>query len=213
MDNITLVLLFGAGVLIGMADLIGSGALEPVYMAAVILAVVPLAFVRYISRERRARAAMLSAAANNVRSFSALKREAKLKIPKDLPMRESEAALVGLTKLGAARSMAMLIRKPLLRGKITEICDFADIVLDTIRHMPSDTPAATLFCETHLSKLIDALDYCFSAPAKKEGTAPLKEDARALTDRHELECFNTFLSVFKRQQEFILLESKRKIRV
>jgi hypothetical protein len=212
MDNITLALLFGAGVLIGMTDLIGSGApLEPVYMAAVILAVVPIALVRSISRARRVRTDMSRAAASGIRSFSELKREARLKIPNDLPARESDAALVGLTKLGAARSMAMLIRKPILRGKITEICDFADIVLDTIRHMPSDTPAATTFCETHLSRLIDALDYCFSA--KEEESARVKDDARALTDRHELECFNTFLSVFKRQQEFILMESKRKIRV
>ncbi|MDR1510452.1 MAG: hypothetical protein LBS53_12535 [Synergistaceae bacterium] len=130
-------------------------------------------------------------------------REARSKIPKNSPRRESRAAFEGSTKLGSARSMAVLVRKPRLREKILEICDFADMVLETIRRMPADTPAAVEFAEKHLAKLNEALERCFEMNRCEE-----YRHAPASLDAQEIECFSAFITIFRKQQDNILLESR-----
>ena len=129
--------------------------------------------------------------------------EVKSKIPKNSPRRESSAAFEGSAKLGAARSMAVLVRKPRLREKILEICDFADMVLETIRRMPEDTPAAVAFAENHLARLNEALERCFEMNKHDE-----YRNAPESLDAQEIECFSTFITAFKTQQENILTEGK-----
>ena len=132
-----------------------------------------------------------------------VRKEVKAKIPKNSPRRESDAAFVGSTKVGAARSMAALVRKPRLREKIMEICDFADMVLETIRHMPQDTPAAVAFAENHLEKLNEALERCFEMSRSED-----YKHAPPSLDAQEIECFSTFITAFKKQQDNILIEGK-----
>lgn len=129
--------------------------------------------------------------------------EVKAKIPKNSPRRESPAAFEGSAKLGAARSMAVLVRKPRLREKILEICDFADMVLETIRRMPEDTPASVAFAENHLARLNEALERCFEMNKHDE-----YRNAPESLDTREIECFSTFITAFKKQQENILTEGK-----
>lgn len=129
--------------------------------------------------------------------------EVKAKIPKNSPRRESRAAFEGSAKLGAAKSMAVLVRKPRLREKILEICDFADMVLETIRRMPEDTPAAVAFAENHLARLNEALERCFEMNKHDE-----YRNAPESLDTQEIECFGTFITAFKKQQENILTEGK-----
>ena len=129
--------------------------------------------------------------------------EVKARIPKNSPRRESPAAFEGSAKLGAARSMAVLVRKPRLREKILEICDFADMVLETIRRMPEDTPAAVAFAENHLARLNEALERCFEMNRHDE-----YRNAPESLDAQEIECFSTFITAFKKQQENILTEGK-----
>jgi hypothetical protein len=148
--------------------------------------------------EERARELM-----NEAQLLAVVKREAKSKIPKSYPRRESPAAFEGSTKVGAVRSMAALVRKPMLREKILEICDFADVVLETIRHLPSDTPAAVTFSETHLSRFTEALEHCFELHKNETSF----HQNKATMEAHEIECFSTFITVFKRQQDTILFES------
>ncbi|MDR0765034.1 MAG: hypothetical protein LBE65_05520 [Synergistaceae bacterium] len=127
--------------------------------------------------------------------------EIKAKIPKNSQRRESQAAFEGSAKLGAARSMAALVRKPRLREKILEICDFADMVLETIRRMPEDTPAAVAFAENHLARLNEALERCFEMNRHDE-----YRNATESLDAREIECFGAFITAFKKQQENILAE-------
>ena len=131
------------------------------------------------------------------------RKEVKAKIPKNSPRRDSHAAFVGSTKIGTARSMAVLVRKPRLREKILEICDFADMVLETIRHMPRDTPAAVAFSENHLEKLNEALERCFEMNRSED-----YKQAPASLNAQEIECFGTFITAFRKQQDNIIIEGK-----
>jgi hypothetical protein len=207
MNKVMLGFLFGTGILLGFSNFFHGNENMPIYIGALILVFLPIAFFygklrkTRNDRERRARSLILEA-----KKLDVVKREAKSKIPKNSPRRESQAAFVGSTKLGAARSMAALVRKPLLREKIIEICDFADLVLETIRRLPDDTPAAVTFCDSHLSRLNEALERCFEMHRHERKAYA----GNASADAHEVECFSVFIFAFKKQQDSILFESLKK---
>lgn len=201
MNKNTLILLFASGILLGFSKLLIIDELIPVYIAVLTLIAVPLAIVLSMrsqsdTDEKRVREAMYAA-----QKLVQTRREVKAKIPKNSPRRDSPAASEGATKVGSARSMATLIRKARLRDVIIEICDFADMILETIRRMPQDTPAAVTFSETHLSKLNEALERCFEMSKLEE-----YKHAPASIDAQEIECFFTFITAFVKQQDNILFE-------
>ncbi|MDR0617107.1 MAG: hypothetical protein LBG29_09900 [Synergistaceae bacterium] len=203
MSKLMIALLFGSGILLGFSNFFRSDDVAPLYIAALILVFLPIVLVYNRMKLQSATEARLREIRLEAQNLALVKREAKSKIPKEFPRRESPAAFEGATKVGAVRSMASLVRKPKLREKIFEICDFADLVLETIRHLPDDTPAAVAFCETHLSRFTEALERCFEMHRNEEG--PFAK--QSLIDAHEVECFSTFITVFKRQQDTILFES------
>ena len=201
MNKLSIMLLCASGILLGFSKLFHFDEMTPVYIAAIILFVVPFALIynahqKKVADEERAEEILKAS-----QTLVFARKEVKSKIPKGRPRRESKAAFEGSTKVGAARSMAMLIRKPRLRETVNEICDFADMVLETIRRMPADTPAAITFTEKHLSKLTEMLERCFEMNRSKGN-----KETSPSTDRQEIECFNTFFTAFKRQQDHILFE-------
>jgi hypothetical protein len=194
-------LLFGSGMLLGISNFISPDDLSPAYIAGLILVMTPITLIydavkRKSETELRAQSLMREA-----QKLTMARREVRSRIPKNNPRRESPAAYEGYTKLGAIRSMASLIRKPSLRQVIMEICDFADMVLETIRRMPNDTPAAIYFSETHLARLTEALERCFEMSRSEE-----YKKAPPSIDAQEIECFNTFITAFRKQQESIIFE-------
>lgn len=130
------------------------------------------------------------------------RREAKAKIPKNSPRRESSLVRDGAVKLSAVRSMAALIRRPHVRERVLEVCDLADLVLETIRRVPNDTPAAKVFIEKNLASLQEAIDFSFEICRNPE----YKE--LAANEAHEIEFFGSFVNTFCKQQDTILHESK-----
>ncbi|MCL2683926.1 MAG: hypothetical protein FWE55_01655, partial [Synergistaceae bacterium] len=159
MNKTALVFLLGSGMLLIFSGLFGREALTPAYIAvALMLLILPVFLSNVFTKDKKRKD--LEEALELMRDEQVVqkaRKEVRAKIPKNSPRRESPAAFVGSTKVGTARSMAILIRKRRLREKILEICDFADMVLETIRHMPQDTPAAVTFAENHLEKLNEAL--------------------------------------------------------
>lgn len=132
----------------------------------------------------------------------AARRAVRDRVPRNAPRRgESKAAADGSARLLAARSMASLIRKTRLREVVLDICDCGDMVLETIRRMPTDTPAAFAFSDKHLAKLTEALEKCFEL-----SRTPAYSAASSLVDRHEIECFTAFIFAFRSQQDCILFE-------
>jgi hypothetical protein len=202
MNKLMIVLLFGSGILLGFSNFFHRDELTPVYIAAIILVLLPVAIIFNRIKAQSANEARAFALLNEAQNLAIVKREARSKIPKNNPRRESPVAFEGSTKVGAVRSMASLVRKPLLREKIIEICDFADVVLETIRRLPNDTPAARMFCETHLSRLTEALEHCFEMHKSND----IPESIQSMAEIHEVECFSTFITVFRRQQDTILFE-------
>jgi hypothetical protein len=201
MDKIAITLFFGTGVLLGFSRIFTSDELTPIYIGALLIVVLPVAFAYSgIRRKNEAEARALDVL-REAQRLAVARREAKSKIPRGNPRRESDAARVGAAKLGAARSMAVLIRKPPLRSRVLEICDFADLVLETIRRMPDDTPAATTFSETHLTHLTGALEQIFKMSRVEE----YNQNHPAI-DASEIECFSAFITLFRTQQENILTE-------
>jgi len=205
MNKTALAFLLGSGVLLIFSDFLGKGRLTAVHIAgALMLLILPVllstSLVRDKKRDDLEEAIELMQDEQRMR---VARKEVRAKIPKNVPERESHAAFVGSTKVGTARSMAVLIRKPRLREKIMEICDFADMVLETIRRMPQDTPAAVAFTENHLEKLNEALERCFEMSRQEDYT-----HAPASLDAQEIECFSTFITAFKKQQDNILIEGK-----
>jgi hypothetical protein len=204
MNRIAVFFLFGSGILIGLSSFLEHDELIPAYIAALILVLVPLYLV--VSSAKRKNEESIDDALELMKEAQNLRmarKEVKAKIPKNSRRRESQAAHIGATKIGSARSMAVLVRKPRLREKILEICDFADMVLETIRHMPADTPAAVAFAENHLTRLNEALERCFEMSKHEE-----YKQAPASLDAQEIECFSTFITAFKKQQDNILIEGK-----
>ena len=201
MNKLSIMLLFGSGVLLGFSKFFHFDEMVPVYIAAIILVVVPFAMFYSAHRQKVESEEKAEKILKEAQSLVFARKEVKSKIPKGRPRRESKAAFEGATKVGAARSMAMLIRKPRLRETIYEICDFADMVLETIRRMPKDTPAAVTFTEKHLSKLMEMLERCFEMSRSES-----YKNATPSVDSQEIECFSTFITAFKRQQDYILFE-------
>ncbi|MDR1966360.1 MAG: hypothetical protein LBQ36_06590 [Synergistaceae bacterium] len=203
MNKSTLVFLFGMGVLLGISNISWKGESFPMYLVVAILAITSVLFVVDMERRRQADAGRALEILKDAQNLRIARKEVKSKIPTNSPRRDSRAAYEGSAKIGAVRSMAALVRKPRLREKIFEICDFADMVLETIRRMPSDTPAAVAFAENHLSKLTEALERCFEMNKCEE-----YRHAPASLDAQEIECFGTFITAFRKQQDNILVEGK-----
>lgn len=202
MSKFTIMLLFSSAILVFFSNYYRGDELTPVYIAVLILIWIPTGYLHKATRERATGEAKARALMQEAYSLSLARKEAKSKIPKNSPRRDSPAACEGSTKLGAVRSMAVLVRKPRLREKILEICEFGDVVLETIRRMPADTPAAVAFSETHLSRLSDALEHCFEMYRSDE----YKKAASVDTDTYEIECFSAFITLFCKQQDGILFE-------
>jgi hypothetical protein len=205
MNKYTVAFLFGSGIMLGVSNFISGDDRVIIYIAAIILVLVPMYFFADLERQKLKEDEVdkIMSSINESHRIRMEQREAKSKIPKNSPRRESQAAFEGSTKLGSARSMAVLVRKPRLREKILEICDFADMVLETIRRMPTDTPAAVEFAEKHLVKLNEALERCFELSRCEE-----YKHAPASLDAQEIECFSTFITIFRKQQDNILLEGR-----
>lgn len=205
MNKLTVMLLFCSGVLLGLSGLFRFDELTPVYIAGIILVVIPFAFLYNLYHKRaESKARAETEAVKETQSIVYTRRELRSKIPKTPPRQNSQAAFEGSTKVGTARSMAMLIRKPRLREIVYELCDFADMILETIRRMPADTPAAVTFAEKHLSKFNQALEHCFEVGRLEKNIGA--DDALSGTDTQEMECFMTLISAFKKQQDYILFE-------
>jgi hypothetical protein len=200
-NKLTLMLLFGSGVLLGLSNFFSADDLAPVYIAALILVMAPIVIVFETARRKSEDEVKARDLFREAQRITRARKEVRSRIPKNSPRRESPAAFEGYTKVGAVRSMASLIRKPRLRQIIMEISDFADMVLETICRMPNDTPAAVYFSETHLSRLIEALERCFEMSRNED-----YKSAPSSIDAQEIECFNTFITAFKKQQESILFE-------
>ena len=205
MNKTALAFLLGSGVLLIFSDFLGRGMPVPVHIAAALILLIVPVFLSTASTKHKKMEDLEEALElmRDEQKMRMARKEVKAKIPKNSPRRESSAAFVGSTKVGAARSMAALVRKPRLREKILEICDFADMVLETIRHMPQDTPAAVTFAENHLDKLNEALERCFEMNRSEE-----YKHAPPSLDAQEIECFSTFITAFKKQQDSILFEGK-----
>jgi len=205
MNKTALAFLLGSGVLLIFSDFLGRGMLMPAHIAAALILFILPVFLSNasIKNQKKEDLEEILETMRDEQRMRMARKEVRAKIPKNSPRRESPAAFVGSTKVGAARSMAVLVRKPRLREKILEICDFADMVLETIRHMPQDTPAAVVFAENHLEKLNEALERCFEMNRSEE-----YKHAPASLDAQEIECFSTFITAFKKQQDNILIEGK-----
>jgi hypothetical protein len=208
MNRHTVAVLFYAGVIgviIGFVNFVNEDGHILLYIAEFILVLLPVClFVNF--EKQKIKDNEVDKIISSIKESQRIRmeqREAKSKIPKNSPRRESQAAFEGSAKLGSARSMAVLVRKPRLREKILEICDFADMVLETIRRMPADTPAAVEFAEKHLAKLNEALERCFEMSRCEE-----YKHAPASLDAQEIECFSTFITVFRKQQDNILFEGR-----
>ena len=205
MNKTALAFLLGSGILLIFSDFLGRGVVVPAHIAAVLMLLILPVFLSTALIKDKKREALEEALElmRDQQKMRMARREVKAKISKNSPRRESPAAFVGSTKVGAARSMAVLVRKPRLREKIMEICDFADMVLETIRHMPQDTPAAVVFAENHLEKLNEALERCFEMSRRED-----YKQAPASLNAQEIECFATFITAFRKQQDSILFEGK-----
>jgi hypothetical protein len=204
MNKTALFLLMGLGAMLALTDILGRDEMMSAHIVlAMMMLFLPVYIVASSMRNKMGRDVEEACARRDANNVWMARREIRSKIPKSSPRRESRAAFEGSTKLGAARSMAALVRKPRLREKILDICEFADMVLETIRRMPSDTPAADVFAETHLSKLNDALEQLFEMSRSEE-----YKQAPAALDAQEIECFGKFIVAFKKQQDNILLEGK-----
>ncbi len=200
MHKITITLLLGSGMLL-LLRYADADDLTAAYLGALILFLTPVALILRRGAKRRAYETRANALMKEAQGIAVACREARSKIPKNAPRRDSPAAFLGSTRVRAARSMAEMLRKPQLRQRILDICDFADLVLETIRRMPDDTPAAVSFSETLLPRLTDSLDRYFDAKRREEQA----QDTPSV-DTYELECFSAFLSAFRKQQDCILLE-------
>jgi hypothetical protein len=205
MNKTAVTFLVGTVILLMVSKFLGGeGAMSAYSMSPLFLAVLLcVAFLYLRRRKNEEHENQLLALIKDAQKIKMARSEVKAKIPRNSPRRESSAAFEGSAKLGAARSMAVLVRKPRLREKILEICDFADMVLETIRRMPEDTPAAVTFAENHLSRLNEALERCFEMNKHDD-----YRNAPESLDAQEIECFSTFITAFRKQQENILTEGK-----
>ncbi|MDR3165948.1 MAG: hypothetical protein LBU13_10275 [Synergistaceae bacterium] len=200
MNKMAVAFLVGTGILLAISNFWEGEGLMFICVTSLLLLT---AFFSMRKQKNGGRADQLRELIMDAKNVKIAHNEVKAKIPKNSPRRESPAAFEGSTKLVTARSMAVLVRKPRLREKILEICDFADMVLETIRRMPEDTPAAVTFAENHLTRLVEALERCFEMNKHDE-----YNNASETLDSQEIECFSTFITAFKKQQDNILTEGK-----
>lgn len=195
----------GAGILLALLRFIIIDELMPYYTIGI--AAVSAVYLFVLSRRRRWGMTEHEIDERTVEAFRSAqqlivaRREVRARVPKNAPRRESKVAADGESRLTAARSMASLIRKTRLREVVLDICDCGDMVLETIRRMPTDTPAAFAFSDKHLAKLTEALEKCFEL-----SRTPAYSAASSLVDRHEIECFTAFIFAFRSQQDCILFE-------
>lgn len=136
--------------------------------------------------------------------YLSIKREALSRIPQQHILRKSPTADVCYAKIATVRNMADLIRNPMLRKHILEICDLADIVTDTICRTKSDTFSADNFAHAHLEKLQVAVENCFKVYQCKEYAYIKKIDSINISDIHH---FDTFITAFSKQQRLIIEEN------
>lgn len=124
-------------------------------------------------------------------------------VPKAGPVRDSRAAHEGAYRITSARSLASLVQKEHLRRIAIDICDMGDMILETIRKMPADTPSAVAFCDKSLEAFCDMLERSLKMSRTKE-----YREAGSTLDRQEMESFAAFIYEFRRQQENILFEGR-----
>lgn len=136
--------------------------------------------------------------------YISIKREALSRIPKQQKQRKSPVADTCYAKISTARTMAELIRNPLLRKHVLEICDLANIVTDTICYTKSDTVSAGAFAHSHLEKLLNEVEHCFKIYRCKEYSHIKKIDLMNLSDLHH---FDAFIASFTKQQRLIIEEN------
>jgi hypothetical protein len=201
MNKSIFALLLGFSLLLGVSRFLIIEELIPVYIAALLLVGLPVVIIHGVISRRDIANTGAEDALREAQRLLSERREVQSRIPRNAPRRDSKAASDGSTRLSAARSMAALIRKARLRETVMEICDCADMVLETIRRMPSDTPAAVAFSQAHLAKLTEALEKCFEISRTEDYT-----HAPAAIDLQEIECFATFITAFRKQQDNILFE-------
>lgn len=131
------------------------------------------------------------------------RRQVRAHVPKSAPRREdSVAAHEGAVRITSARSIASLIRRARVRETALDLCDLADMVLETIRRMPADTPSAYTFCDVLLSSFYDTLERMLKTNASNSSG-----DDAAL-DRREMANFAAYIHAFRRQQENIIFEGR-----
>ena len=141
--------------------------------------------------------------------YISIKREALSRIPKQQKQRKSPVADTCYTKISTVRTMAELIRNPILRKHILEICDLANIVTDTICYTKSDTVSADKFAHAHLEKFQMAVENCFKVYRCKEYPHIKKIDTMNLSDLHH---FDAFIASFAKQQRLIIEENNSPLR-
>lgn len=202
---VVLAILFA--VVVKLLRLIVIDDLVPVYIAATIAVSLPFFLRRAIiwrslRREEDIPQETIEAFQQAQQLISA-RRQMRDRVPKHAPRRDdSEAAEIGANKIAAARSMAALIRKHDLRDMVSDICDCAEIVVETIRRMPADTPASATFADEHLNKLIEAIDAFFSL-SKQLGPNISRVEIRGG------DIFAAFILAFRQQQTHIIFEGSK----
>jgi hypothetical protein len=204
LKRVALYVLLASGVLIGLIWHFALDQTTFAFVAVLLILLIPVPLICIATRSSAQREEEVRGALEAARNFVLARKEIRSRIPKNNPRRESPAAFEGAAKIGAVRSMAPLLRKPNLRMIVLEVCDFADMVLETIRRMPCDSPAAVFFSENLLSRLVDALDICFEISCRDKNAASPTADAR------EIECFSFFITAIKKQQDLILFEGESK---
>lgn len=200
MNRMVLMLLFGAAVLVGFSNFHVKEEFAPAYVAAMALVIPLLLYFHGTMKAKNVREERAQALMKEAQLMYIARTETRSKIPKNSPRRDSALATEGAKRLSAVRSMAALVRKPRLRERVLEVCEFGDLVLETIRRMPDDTPAAVTFVENHLLRFFEALERCFERYRKgNKGVSATESD--------ELESFSLFIALFRKQQDSILFES------
>lgn len=202
MQKMLYLLLFGSGILAGFTGWSGhtdDDGRFSLYLAAMVVASLSIAGLLRQGRRRVQEEQRAEDAVRDLRQLSLVRREVKSKIPKNSPRRESETARNGMIHLSATRAMAELVRKPRLREDMLWICDFAELVLETIRHMPEDTPAASAFIENHLARLREAVERYFEITRTRDYVKIASLDM-------EIDILGDFITTFCKQQDDILFE-------
>ncbi|MDR1482305.1 MAG: hypothetical protein LBI74_06745 [Synergistaceae bacterium] len=209
MKRVALVILFCSGALIGLVKYFSIDRTTFAFMAFFFVLFIPVLPICLAAKSRSDKEERAKDAIEIAQGFVMARKEIRSRIPKNNPRRESNAAFEGAAKIGAVRSMAALLRKPGLRMIVLDVCDFADMVLETIRRMPCDSPAAVSFSENLLARLVDSIDLCFKSSGSRRDK-PNTSSIADIPDAQEIECFSLFITAIKKQQDLILFEGQGK---